>query len=183
MLQHSTKKIEVTNYPYGRLRTSMFFWVEFKANKGFRGVTQSINPKTGKLNKPHAGTYHDIMLLDQTDGFCKFKVRSFYKVEDLGGLCSWISDNWELFTTEQRKYLYSRLYQFMRIEATAICTYCGAKPDEVLPILDETIKLAVAGIKNPDVNTFDQVNLDVEKLNSTKVEGYNPFTVRHYQIG
>lgn len=182
MLQPSTQKIEVKNYPYGRLKTSMFFWVEFKSNKGFRAVTQTINPKNGRLNKPHAGTYSDIILLDYTDGFAKFIHRSFYEVEKLPELSQWITDNWSLFTTEQHSYLYRKLFNFMRIEASAICTYCGSKPDEVLPILDSTIKLAVKGLKSPDVCLFNEIDLDVDKLNSTKVEGYNPFKVTSYGV-
>ena len=48
---------EVQNYPYGRLRTSMFYWIESVKGKGDRFVSMTRNPKTGKLNNPHKGTY------------------------------------------------------------------------------------------------------------------------------
>jgi len=64
-----------TNYPYGRLHCSMFFFVEYKPSKGWRAVTQSINPKNGRLNKPHAGTYSrlPIVIVEKEDGFFEFE--------------------------------------------------------------------------------------------------------------
>lgn len=61
---------KVDNYPYGRLQCTMYFWLEFKTKKGYRLVTQSINPKNGKLNKPHPSTYIDFaanMYLDENN--------------------------------------------------------------------------------------------------------------------
>lgn len=45
------------NYPYGKLRTEMKYWVETRTGFGQRLVTCSLNPKTKKWNKPHAGGY------------------------------------------------------------------------------------------------------------------------------
>ncbi len=182
MLQHTTKIIEVKDYPYGRLRTSMFFSVEFQKGKGFRSVRQSINPKTGVLNKPKKSTYNHIIVLDETDGFCTFVHQEFYHVEKLNELCTWISTNWGLFTTEQRQELYRNLLAFLRVEAQSICTYCGSKPEDVLPLLEATTQLAVEGMKNPDIDVFSRVHLDSEALNNTKIEGYKPFTVTEYGI-
>lgn len=48
----------VDDYPYGRtVRTQIRYWVEFKPNKGFRWVSQTVNPKTGRWNKEKASTY------------------------------------------------------------------------------------------------------------------------------
>lgn len=52
------EKIAIEDYPYGfTLRTTMFMWVEFKKGKGYRIVSQTINPKNGQLNKPKSGVY------------------------------------------------------------------------------------------------------------------------------
>lgn len=52
----------VHNYPYGRYRTDMRYWIE-STSRGDRLCTQSLNPKTGNWNNPHKSTYSDIMVL------------------------------------------------------------------------------------------------------------------------
>jgi hypothetical protein len=76
----------VNNYPYGRQQTTMKFWTEFKKGKGFRAVTCSLNPKTGKWNKPHAGTYTESMALYIEEGtnHTKFAHFSHYDRESAG---------------------------------------------------------------------------------------------------
>jgi len=54
----------VADYPYGfRLRTSKRYWVETKEGQGMRVVSQTLNPKTGRWNKPKASTYSLIKVL------------------------------------------------------------------------------------------------------------------------
>ncbi len=58
----------VNDYPYGSLRTQMRYWLEYKPKKGWRLVTQSLNPKNDRWNKPHPGVYTNIaasMYLDE----------------------------------------------------------------------------------------------------------------------
>lgn len=61
----------VTDYPYSfTLRTQIRYWLEFKAKKGFRFVSQTMNPKTLIWNAPKASTYTDYaacMFLDDQD--------------------------------------------------------------------------------------------------------------------
>lgn len=47
----------VEDYPYGSMRTQKRFWLEYKPNKGFRFVGQTLNPKNQRWNKPKASTY------------------------------------------------------------------------------------------------------------------------------
>jgi hypothetical protein len=50
----------VDDYPYGfRERTQIRYWLEEKPKKGWRFVSQTKNPKTGRWNKPKASTYAD----------------------------------------------------------------------------------------------------------------------------
>jgi hypothetical protein len=50
----------VADYPYGGLRTQIRYWLEGpKPKKGWRFVSQTLNPKTGKWNAPKASTYLD----------------------------------------------------------------------------------------------------------------------------
>jgi len=64
----------VDNYPYGfRLRTQIRYWIESKdaKNGGQRFVSQTINPKTGRWNKPKAGTYSPVLVMreDTSNGY------------------------------------------------------------------------------------------------------------------
>jgi hypothetical protein len=48
----------VADYPYGfRERTQIRYWLEAKPKKGWRFVSQTMNPKTSRWNKPKASTY------------------------------------------------------------------------------------------------------------------------------
>lgn len=70
----------VEDYPYGRLRCKIRYWVERPtkgAGKGQeRPVSQTSNPKTGNTwqNKPKAGTYCDRVYLyrDNRNGHIRF---------------------------------------------------------------------------------------------------------------
>lgn len=54
----ATSAYLVEDYPYGfKLRTQAKFWMEFKPGKGYRFVSQTMDPKTGRWNKPKAGGY------------------------------------------------------------------------------------------------------------------------------
>lgn len=48
----------VADYPYGfTQRTAIRYWLEAKPKKGWRFVSQTMNPKTSRWNKPKASTY------------------------------------------------------------------------------------------------------------------------------
>jgi hypothetical protein len=55
--------LEVTGYPYGRLRTSIFYWIETVAKKGDRFCSYTINPKNGRINAPKKSTFSNIMVM------------------------------------------------------------------------------------------------------------------------
>lgn len=49
----------VTDYPWGfRLRCEMRYWLE-RNKKGTRMVSQTVDPRNGRVNKPKASTYTD----------------------------------------------------------------------------------------------------------------------------
>jgi len=52
----------VDNYPYGFKRTKIRYWIETTKN-GDRFVSQTLNPKTQKWNKPKKSTYSNVMVL------------------------------------------------------------------------------------------------------------------------
>lgn len=58
----------VDDYPYGfTLRTQIRYWIETKKNHGQRFVSQTLNPRTGKWNKPKASTYSEVLVLGLRD--------------------------------------------------------------------------------------------------------------------
>jgi hypothetical protein len=59
---HTDEKtaFQVDDYPYGfNIRTKIRYWLEHKNKKGWRFVSQTLNPKTNTWNKPKASTYWD----------------------------------------------------------------------------------------------------------------------------
>ena len=69
------KSFVVDDYPYGRLRTQIRYWLEFDKSKGFRFVSQTQNPKNSKWNKPKKSTYCKISAFMYKDhkGFVGWK--------------------------------------------------------------------------------------------------------------
>lgn len=63
----------VDDYPYGyRLRTQIRYWIESKPKFGDRLVSQTLNPKTGKWNKPKPGQYATVLFMFlNSDGHVK----------------------------------------------------------------------------------------------------------------
>lgn len=53
----------VDDYPYGRLRTQIRYWIESVQGRGDRFVSQTKNPKTGAWNKPKKSTYSPIKVM------------------------------------------------------------------------------------------------------------------------
>jgi len=59
----------VDDYPYGfRLRTQIRYWLEYSASKGWRFVSQTLNPKNQRWSAPKKSTYDEwagAMYLDE----------------------------------------------------------------------------------------------------------------------
>lgn len=79
----------VDDYPYGyALRTQIRYWIETKKGFGQRFVSQTLNPKTGRWNKPKAGNYHvlAVMVRNPRNGHVSFETLSsggWSKEEDI----------------------------------------------------------------------------------------------------
>lgn len=59
----------VDDYPYGRrVRTQIRYWLETVPRKGDRFVSQTLNPKTGRWNKPKRSTYVPVGLMYREPG-------------------------------------------------------------------------------------------------------------------
>lgn len=62
----------VDDYPYGWKRTQKRFWIE-TTKRGQRVVTQTLNPKTQRWNKPKKSTYSDlrVLCLNEENNHCE----------------------------------------------------------------------------------------------------------------
>lgn len=90
----------VHNYPYGFKKTDIRYWIENNGKKGMRFVSQTLNPKTLRWNKPKKSTYCAIMLMviDKND-FVSYK--SLYtKFGDSEKIESFLSENREYLTND-----------------------------------------------------------------------------------
>lgn len=81
--------LRVEDYPYGRrVRTSIRYWLE-TTKHGDRFVSQTLNPKTGRWNKPKKSTYSNLAVMyravDPEDGILKTRY---------AGLSDWPSEEW-----------------------------------------------------------------------------------------
>lgn len=73
----------VEDYPYGfTLRTTMMVWLEQNKN-GYRLVTQTLNPKTGKENAQKKSTYSQLarLYLDEQGHIHHYAYRPAYSLE------------------------------------------------------------------------------------------------------
>jgi hypothetical protein len=175
----TTEKIEVTEYPYGRLRTSAFFSLDFDKKKGFRSVFQTIDPKSGRLNKPKKGTYSaiEMMYYEDDTNHVKHVCFDMNGCEAINKACKFISEHFDKFTTEQIEYIYMHLFTMLKISMKAKVIYCGSKFEELKPLFDVYVQLALQGIKTKE-NLFAQINLDIEALKATEKPDFNPFIVK-----
>lgn len=171
---HVNEKQTVDGYPYGRLKCTAFFYIEFSPTKGFRNVFQTINPKTNSLNAPKRGTYHDICYMKNVDGFITQHSLSFYEKESINRNAKFLNENFDLFNEEQILFIYQLMLTFMKVSVKSMVQYCNAKLEDVTPFYDAAIKIVVKGI-NEKINVFGEISIDVEGLEKTKDPDYNPF--------
>jgi hypothetical protein len=119
------------DYPYGRLRTRMDFYTEFNFTttkkgvnnyKGFRSARQTINPKTGRINKPKFSTYHDFIATTVDDkGHYSF-VASDFSGEDsiirFRALLPYLKKQGFVFTNEMSQSLWISMIGTLRVSAS-----------------------------------------------------------------
>jgi hypothetical protein len=176
----TTDKAEVNNYPYGYLKTTAFFSLEFKNKKGFRSVFQTVNPKTSRINNPKKSTYYPlIIMIEKDNGHIGYIYGGFNGADEINKTCKVINEQFELFTKEQIEYFYINILSSLKIETIAIIQYCGADLKNVIPIIEPIIKIVSNGLKTGE-NLFNQIIIDIDKLNSCKVPDFNPFRVTEY---
>lgn len=103
-------KVEVKDYPYGyNVRTTLYNYVEHNPKYGYRCVTQTINPKTGKLNKPKKGIYFDFLIRYYNENrHIKIKAFHLFRGEEaVRELSTFVGERLELFSLSELEYIAS----------------------------------------------------------------------------
>lgn len=177
-------KISTDNYPYGRLRCTAYFSVEYN-KKGMRSVFQTIDPKTGRLNKPKNSTYCPVILpMRNPDNghidFCGYL--SFNGTAEINKGLYFMSDFCDLFTPEQIKDIALTIIAMTKVNAKAQVIYCGTEWELLKPHYDLPISnlCKIAKGENTD---FLSCLLNFDAIEALKKPDFNPFKVVSYTIG
>lgn len=178
----TNNKVTVENYPYGfTLKTTLYDYIEFHPKKGYRHCTQTINPKSGRLNNPKKSTYYALLFRYYNEvGHIKCLSYSFNGEKSINVACKFIGANFDLFTSEEITYLYNTCLTMSKVDLQACIIYCGATLEDLKPIYTEFITLATNGLKT-NKNNFLNMYLDPIKIEAAKKPDYQPFTVRSVQ--
>ncbi len=175
----TSEVVAVENYPYGfTLKTTLFDSMEFNPKKGYRHVTQTINPKNGLKNKPKASTYSDFLIrYYDENNHIKMIGLNFNGVEEINKGCKLLSDNFELLSDSEKSYLLLHILVMIKVSIKAYVSYCNSDFEALKPLFDKQIKLLVEGTKDLTVNVFKDITFDFEAIENTKEKGYNPFKI------
>ena len=177
IVYHSSEKLTSENYPYGRLRATAYFSVEYN-KKGARTVFQTICPKSGRLNKPKNSTYYKVILpCEQSNGhFDSVGYLDFNGTSSINIGLRFMADFYELFTIEQIKDIAITILAHMKANMIAYVQYSGSSLDAIKPLMDKQIKNLVS-IANGGENLFLDCLLDEEAMEATKQADYQPFKI------
>jgi len=179
----TSERIEVKNYPYGfRLKTTLTDYIEFDFKKGYRHCTQTIDPRNGRINKPKKSTYSPLIVryFDEI-GHIKSLHFHFNGDKEINQGCNFIAENFDLFTPEEIKYLYSFIFSMALVDFKATCIYGGSDPEALKPLYNSFFDTCKQGIKEGG-NLFNNMQLNTEAIEATKPEGFSPFKVTSYGI-
>lgn len=173
----TTAQVPVENYPYGyHLKTTLTHSVEFKSGKGFRHVTQTINPKTGRLNNPKRGTYYPIMVLgtDMQTNYTRSHVLNPNSAETVNIAAEFMRDKYSLFQHREIVHIATHLLKVLKADTYCRVAYCGSEAAQILPYYKQAVE-ALVKIASTGSNLFDQVHVDTFALDALKVPDFQPF--------
>ena len=182
----TTEKVISENYPYGyRLKTVKTDWLEFDPKKGFRHVSQTINPKTGRPNNPKKSVYYDLMILNKHDsGEIRCTVKDYRDLKEINQVAKFLSspEIFSMFTAAQIEFIYLNMIVHSKVSAKAQVIYCGSKWDDLKTYFEGPLKeLTEAAKTRGTENRFNKICFDLESIEAAKVPGFNPFVVTQYE--
>ena len=181
IVYHSSEKLTSENYPYGRLRATAFFSVEYN-KKGSRTVFQTICPKSGRLNKPKNSTYYEVVLpCEESNGhydWCGYL--GFNGTDDINRGLVFMADFYELFTVEQIKDIAITILAHAKANVVSYVQYGGNSFDAIKPLVDKQVEILVK-IANGGENLFLDCLIDEEAMDATKQKDYKPFKITSFK--
>jgi hypothetical protein len=171
-------KLQVENYPYGRLKTTAFFSCEYVNGKGTRDIFQTINPKTGRLNAEKKSTYSPVLLncTDLNTGHIKTIGTGFNGHEDINCGLYFMQDFKDYFSPEQINDICLIILMYLKVDIKAQVIYAGSDFEALKPLYTEQINNIVRITKGESSNFLASL-LDIEKIEAQKVPNYQPFKV------
>jgi hypothetical protein len=177
----TSEVIEVENYPYGfRLKTTLTDFIEFDKKKGYRHCTRTIDPRSGRVNNPKKSTYYPLMVRFYDENrHIKTVVFHFNGDKEINEGCKFISDNFELFTPEEIKYIYGFIQMMAKVDFQATCQYGGSNAEDLKPLYLPFLGNCKKGHETGE-NLFNTLVLDTEAINATKPKNYQPFKITSY---
>ena len=170
------EEVVVENYPYSfRLRTTLTNSMEFNPKKGYRQVTQTINPKTGRVNATKKSTYYPLLVrFYDENNYIQTKAFDFNGDAEINKGLRFVAENFDLFTPDEVKYLYEFIYSMGIVDMKATAIYGGSNIEELKPLYENFFKLGKEGMESGS-NLFGQMLLDSDAIEATKPKDYNPF--------
>lgn len=168
--------VTVKDYPYGfRLRTTLTDTIEFDIKKGYRHVTQTVDPRNGRENKPKKSTYYALMLrYYDENGHIKTYASNVNGREEINEACELIANNFDLFSEVEIQYLYTTLFSMAFIDMKATVVYGGSKFEDLKPLYEPFIDKVKEGLKT-NKNVLQDLRLDVAAIDATKPKDFSPF--------
>lgn len=174
--------IKVENYPYSfNLKTTLFDSIDFDLKKGYRHSKQTINPKTGKANKPKKSTYDPLLVrFYDENGHIKCINFHFNGDKEINEGAKFLAENFNLFTPVEISYLYNFIYKMAVIDYQATIIYGGSKSEDLKPLYTEFLTICKEATKT-GANVFNLLQLDTEAIDKTKPNNFNPFVIKQYE--
>ncbi len=137
------------DYPYSfNLRCQRRVWVEYRKGFGQRMITQTENPKTGRWNKPKAGTYNSVIVLylNEENGHiehaCLNVNDSAERVE------KFVAEFGEALTGKYEQDILKLIRARQRVDARSTWTVVSGEEAKNVPSMDEQMKRYKSAIMN-----------------------------------
>ena len=155
----------IEDYPYSfTLRCQLTSTMDFNQRNGYRHVTETKNPKTGRMNKPKKSVYSPLLVRFTDEGYLSSESFSFNGHEELNRAVRFIDKHIDLFSKGELKYLYGLYYNMATVDLRAKVVYASMDIEELKKLYVEKIQAALNGFRNPEQNLFSSMLLDVEAI-------------------
>lgn len=177
----TSEVITVEDYPYGfRLRTTLFDTMELDAKKGYRHVTQTINPKNGVLNKPKKSTYYSFMVRFYDENqHVKCNTFEIRDTESMNRTAKFLFENFKLFSALEIENIKLNFLAGIKVSVYAKAVYKGASMEDLKPFFTPIAKVITDSLKDKqNENIFDKIIFDEEAIEKTFIKDFDPFTVK-----